>query len=360
MANGMLNAFGLDIGDESVKIVQLEKRYNFKKEARVFLRSYGSAKIPKGIITGGAIKDFDKLGEIISNLIKNIKGKKIDSKTVIASLPETKTFLKIVEIKIKNGNGVENFITKAAESVFPVQAEEVYIDWQALGKKHDNDLDLNVYMVIIGAALKKTVDDFTYLLESINLIPLALEIEGIAIARAVTHSLSDIDTNQAILDIGATYSNLIILQKNNPVLSVGVPVSGNNISKTISHSLKISEVEAEIMKIKCGLDLRLCEGKLRPILLDTIDDITSKINDALDFKKQNSARNKIKTIYLTGGGSNLLRLDSVLSQKLKMKIRKCDLCANIITNNKDFIKEKNAAYATAIGLALKPVLNPPA
>ena len=77
------DAFGLDINDLSVKIVKLVKNGN-----NFFVSSFGQTKLKPGIVESGIIKDEKALAEIIKSVCKNVKGKKLNTKYVVASLPE--------------------------------------------------------------------------------------------------------------------------------------------------------------------------------------------------------------------------------------------------------------------------------
>ncbi|NQU84012.1 MAG: pilus assembly protein PilM, partial [Parcubacteria group bacterium] len=66
---------------------------------------------------------------------------------------------------------------------------------------------------------------------------------------------------------------------------------------------------------------------------------------------------KISGIYLSGGGANLNKFDSILSQKLKIKVRKCDPTYGIQYKDPLFQKQ-GPKYATAIGLAIRGIIYP--
>ena len=84
------NAFGLDIGDTVLKLVYL----NNKRE----VISRNSMSIPEGLIEKGVIMQKPEVEKAIRKLIKEVKGKKIQTKNVVACLPEPQTYIKIFEL----------------------------------------------------------------------------------------------------------------------------------------------------------------------------------------------------------------------------------------------------------------------
>lgn len=358
--NHTFSGFGLDIDDSAIKVVQLKKNRSFDGKTFFTLHGYGKAGLPKKIIENGEIKDIPQLSELVSQLLIKTQLQKIKSHSVVVSLPEKQSFLKLFELDVTDKIELGNEVQKNIERDFPFPKDELYIDSQIISKKQLSENSLK-FKILIAAAQKKYVDSLTEALQASNLIPIAFETEGVATARSVFKmepSIFDAPiSNQAIIDIGSTTSNIIFMQKEAPAFSLSLPISGNTMTKHISSSLKISEAKAEKIKIECGLDMELCQGKLRPVLYVLIKDITQKIKNAIRFYNKSFPKNKITKISLSGGGAKLLKLDNVLSQNLKIKIRKCDPLANIKTNNIEF--QKNALqYTTAIGLAMRALILP--
>jgi len=87
--------FGIDISDLSLKIVKLKK----KRGSFVF-SSFGERDIPKGVISSGEIKDEAILTKLIRDAVKDVNGEKIKTKYVVASLPEEKSYLQVIQYQI--------------------------------------------------------------------------------------------------------------------------------------------------------------------------------------------------------------------------------------------------------------------
>src|SRR5665647_2099554 len=85
--------FGLDLSDLSIKVMQLEKEGEVDR-----IRSFGSLDIPAGNIEDGKIINKDKVAALIKETIKKAGPKKINTKQVICSLPESKAFLRSINI----------------------------------------------------------------------------------------------------------------------------------------------------------------------------------------------------------------------------------------------------------------------
>lgn len=349
-------AFGLDIGERSLKLVELGKRINWrgKPAEEFYVRAWDETAVPEGYLEGGVIKEEEKLTKIIEKLCRTPRGRKLSTKQVVACLPEAKSFLKTISLPEMNDISLLNrsvndepptFILDAAQRFFPVSLEENYLDWQIVGPGK----------FLLGMAPRQIADQYTKILEKAGLTPVVLEIETAAICRSLIKEEDFSRESAIVLDCGATRSNLIVFSAGGILFSLGLPFSGNRVTEAISHLLQISWEEAEKAKIACGLDDIKCKGALREILSDMTRELVAKIKEAISFTKDNVLNQRINSIILAGGGANLLNLDKILSQMLKIKVRKGNPWVNILDVGAvpPLLAGKSTTFCTALGLALR-------
>lgn len=393
LLNPLSNAFGLDIGDRTFKIVQVNRRGMGKQAYR--LTAWNTIDVPEGVMNGGDVKDSEAAAKLLKKLATSVNGR-LRGSAVVACLPEAKTFIKIIEVPA--GSSEEEMSTavrREIEQNIPLPMEEIYSDWQMLedrkplvpkpqpkpeAKKEaakeapkaedtkapaDDDAEeetvpqpvaRNTVKLLMGAAPKKLVDDYTELLEKAGLAPIALEIEATAISRAIVPFDEFTDDAVGILDIGATRSSLVIYDSGALQMSISIPISGDDITKLVSDSLSVSLADAEKLKKECGLDANRCEDKMWNILLPLIDDITEKIRNALRFYKIGFPNGKkIEHLYLCGGGALFREIDTVLSRKLTIKAQRGNALVNLSPKLPRAFpkKDESLMYATAIGLAIR-------
>jgi Tfp pilus assembly PilM family ATPase len=402
--NPLSHAFGLDIGDESFKLIQVTKR-GAGKASPYFLTAWGSVTVPNGVMDNGEITDLDGAIELLKRLLKETKGH-LRGRTAVASLPEAKTFVKVIRVRANVDDAtLKTEVVKEVEENIPLPIDEIYFDWQKIPMPKPEDVAALVaqetsmddedddeatppnapetpaapptpadavpaptpapaappaepqQLVLIAAAPRELVDKYTALLEGAGLIPAALELEGMAVTRAIVPDAKMEKVRLAMLDIGATRSSLIIYDENTLQISIGIPISGNQITRVVSEKLAISTEEAEKMKIECGLDVQLCEDKMWNLLLPFIDEMSERIRNALRFYRIGFETGKhIDRVYLCGGGAYFKEIDTVLSRKLGIKVRRGNALVNLNPKlPKGFAIEGGLSYTTAIGLALRAI-----
>jgi len=340
------NIFGLDVSEKKLRLIQTKK-----KGKNLVISSFNEAGLAPGIIINGEIKEPEKMVEAIGKLIKTAKGDKITTKNVAAVLPEPKTFIKVIEVPLAEEKKELN--TKIEEEIknhIPMSLEEIYLDWQILNKTNNN------FKVLVGATPKNISESYFSAIEQANLIPLALEIEAIAICRTlIDRKEKQKKEAKIIIDFGAVRTGLIVYDHGSVRFTVSLPISGDKITKTIAETLKLDLEKAEKAKIVCGLDQKKCEGALSKILVNTINTLAVHIKKTITFYKTNFPdSNPVTEIILCGGGSNLDQIDKILSEKLQLPVKIGNPMTNLGLNKKlDIPKDKLSSYTTAIGLALR-------
>ncbi len=333
--------FGIDISNGALRLIQLNK--SGKKN---IITAYNELVLPTDIIVNGEISDEKKLIEQIKKLIKttrHLKGKK-----VISVLPETKTFIKVIETATPiNKDDYQKLIEEEIINHIPLSLEEIYLDWQIVEKKN------NRTKILIGAAPKNIIESYFAVLEKSDLSPYVLEIEAAPIIRSLIEKKDA--QPKIIIDFGAARSSLIVYDHQTVQFTVSLPISGNQITQTIAKTLKLDDKKAEEAKIICGLDPQRCEGALLRILLQPIDDISKHVKKSLAFYKSNfSESNEITEVLLCGGGANFININKILSEKLNMTVKLGNPLTKIKTIKKNHLpKDKILSYTTAIGLALR-------
>ena len=349
-------AFGLDIGDFSLKLTVLERRRDFRGRHNFFLKNYGAIGLPPGLIIDGEIKDALKLKIFIKSLLKQAVLGPVKFRGVIASLPENRTFLKEISIpKLINGNSFP-LIREELEKQIPTPLDELYLDWQEMEPVKSK----GEVKIVVAAAPKTLVDSYTALLESAGLQPLVFEIESLALSRTIIgdQEFSPEDT-KIIIDIGAERTSIIFWRNGAPRLSVSSESSGHAITSAIAEKQKITLTEAEKIKLQCGLDPENCPGEIKEIISKNLEELVKDTKSAIRYYLERvSPETRIEKIILSGGGANLDKLESILSQELKIKVRQ----AVPITNFKKpkylaWTPKHHLSFATALGLARRAAEN---
>lgn len=341
--------FGLDISDLSLKIASLKKWGNSLK-----LASFLESQIKPGVISGGEIKDEKLLTNSLKEAFNKVEGDKLRTKYVVASLPEEKAFLQVIQLPPMPLSDLDSAIVYESENYIPLAIDQVYLDYQVIPSLDADRLD-----VLLAALPKYIVDSYLRVLKSAGLKPLALEIESLAIARAL---LGKEKAGQPVLliDLGATRTSFIVFYESSVKFTSSIPVSGLHFTGIIAKALGVKEEEAEKLKIKYGLTGRDSRnqkdrGEIFEALVPALVDLTQQIKKYLNYYQTHplydhsgKSIKEISGLVLVGGGANLKGLPELLSLELNLPVKIGDPWQGILA-----AKDHSLGYATAIGLALR-------
>jgi len=349
--------FGLDLSDLSVKVFQLERENNFDK-----MRAFYSIDIPSGNIDDGLIINQEKVAEILKEAIKKAGPQKINTNKVICSLPESKVFLRIINIPKMSQKEAKEAVKWEMEVNIPLPIEDVYFDWQFIeGEKEEETftkkLDGSSRQPILTVAIpKNVVDGIMEVLEKAGLEVYGLEVESIASARSLMDEKNiDFKSASLIVDFGAQRSSFIIMEGDIPFFTVSVPFSSEWINEAITQNMKVDRKEAEKIKVNNGIagweEDNAIFSSVKPLLENLVNEIEKTIDFYSGMKKPSM---EVKQIILCGGGSNLKGLVEYLNKRLKREIMIGNPWVNLkLEKNKKFLSQEDSVrYSTVIGLAL--------
>ena len=353
--NPFPDAFGLDIGDLSLKLVQLTKIKNWSNGDHFKIKYSNVIPLPPGYIVNGEIQQPEMVRKKLMQLLgKEGVGKKITSPWVVADLPEPQTFLTSIEFNLLPEQITREDVEYQCKKHLPFDLEEAYIDYQIIDTKN-NPLTTRI---LIGAVPKKISDAYTYLLESAGLQPLALEIEALALARALADD--SVLGAHAILDLGATRSAIIIYDKGGVRFSTSINFSGELITTALQQELKLEYKQADDLKIKNGLNYdKECPRYLK-IVDELVNNLIADIKKILTYYQNHySFTAEIEQISLCGGMTEMQNLHATISRRLKIRCVPGTAWSNIKQESiNDNLKKNGLTLVSATGLAMRAALNP--
>ncbi|OGZ69501.1 MAG: hypothetical protein A3D44_03740 [Candidatus Staskawiczbacteria bacterium RIFCSPHIGHO2_02_FULL_42_22] len=350
--------FGLDISDLSLKIIKLKKRGDFFS-----VTSYNHMDIPSGIIEKGVIKKEDDLVKIIIAACKNAKGQKLNTRYVISSLPEERSFLQVIQMPTMEPEELRLAVPFEAENYIPLPMDDVYLDFEITtpAKNHVNHLD-----VLIAAMPKKIVNSYVSCLKKAGLVPVALEVEGEAIARALIKDDNSI-APVVLIDFGKNGTDFIVFAGHSIQFTCSIPISSHQLTQVIAKALQIETRKAEKLKMKFNLDIPAKDARSKKIFLamePILNELTNQIKKYLNFYQEHASHGHrdvpetIQKIFICGGGANLQGLTGFLSQKLHVTAELKDFWANVSSRQlQDGVNKNFLSFATALGLALRGFKN---
>lgn len=336
-------AVAVDLGDHAIKIAVLEHTLWPPWRPRLALTAWNDVPVPDGLRENGSFKDPAAAARALRAALSSAHPRAIRCSPAIAAIPDAVSFLKTLDLTTGPRAELDQTIREQAGRDVPLNLEESYLEYR-VQPRTDHETRIQ-----FGVVPKETVHATIGVLEQAGLVPFALEIESAAIVRSI-ESQQIPGEPVVVLDLGATRSSLIVAHQGAVVLTITLSIGGNAMTERIAKHLNIERDKAEELKQSCGLDPERCTVRIRPIIKDLLDELTSEMRRGLTAVKEALDGSHPRTIALVGGGSNIVKLENVLSRELIVKVRHADPAAGIVLPA-GFPHEIAPSFATVLGLA---------
>ncbi len=359
---------GVDISDHSVEILLLDDDGT--------IMSHGRSILEDGIIYNGEVLDQKKLSESLKEALRKTKPhpleipehaikkkvalKKKNHKAII-SLPESKTYIHLFSFPDKSNLYAK--IEERIKNTIPFDYEDLYWDFIEIPSKKRE------VKVLCVAAQRDIVDSYIYFFKSANVDPVAFDIQGASIGRALLPTkriregkkkkqIRDVmadGQSRMIIDMGAKTTTLSIFNEEAIlVVSVPLPYAGNYFRKKISEGLGITEEEANIIKKEEGFKK---DGRAYNIVKENGMKIVEEINDANNYY-QREFGSEVKEIIVAGGTALVPNVVEFLNEKIDgITVKMGDPLKKI--NDLDLLGKYALLYSNVVGLGLRALLNDP-
>lgn len=278
---------GVDIGTSSIKICSLKNNKGF-----FTIQNMATENFDHDLLSDGHIVDIDLLaGELRRIFDEN----KIKSRNVACALSSYSVISKKISLPLMEDEELESGIGSEVENAIPFPIKEIYYSYYNMGVDPERP---NMMDVKIVAVKKDIVDAY---IAAFNLADLNLQILDVDIfdnTNLVEQIYAPKDYSAVVVDIGASITNIAILNGENIEFTREILMGGKYLTSLIQKSVRLNYKEAEAKKLAADADVSY-------LFEDFIFNIASEINKTVRFYLATKPKDNIGKIYVTGGSSLL-------------------------------------------------------
>ncbi len=325
---------GLDIGNSSVKVVQLLRQPNTKE---IELVSFGIAPIK-----GPNSKD------IVQSITQVMETAQINTKRVNTSVSGQAVIVRYIQMPKMTKPELAKALQFEAGKYIPFNVDEVNYDFQILDKTKKAEKTMRVLLV---AAKKEIIEKRIKILNQTDLSPNIIDVDSFSIINSFALVSQENKGVIAIVDIGADITSITILQDNTPYFSRDVLLGGNDLTKAIIEEFEFSPVEADEFKH----DPKHRYGELISVIRPVLDSLCDEMHSSFNYC-ESQLGGSVQKIFLTGGTAKFKGIDKVLNSILGIDAEVWDPTKNLQINpslSKARLMEIGPLLTVSIGLALR-------
>jgi len=337
----MSNSFGLDIGSETIKLLQV-----VKKEAKPRVVAAGIVANPLQGFISSSEKEILPLVEAI-RLLKKESG--VSTNQVTASMPERSIFIQTVELPKMTEDELGQAIVLQAESVIPKPMAEVSFDWRIIEDERARK-EGKIKVLIIAAPLNLT-EGYLKVLKMAGLDPLSLESESLALIRFIQSTVGK--KNVLVFSWGMKSADIIVVKNGDFYLNRSLSSTGEALTRAINIGLGLDVASAEQYKKTYGLSSE-AEGKVGKTIQPLLEILVNEIKKAINFFEEKE-QEKLPMMILTGGSSLLYGAAEYFTKALGLEVQIGNpfFGLSVAPNNLETLRKDTPIYSVVAGLAAK-------
>ncbi len=247
MAKGASHVLGLDIGTTAIKATELKL-----SGGQVHL--VGRPVVlptPDGAVRGGVVVDAPQVAEALKEL-KSVYGLRVGK--VIASVGgDSSVVVRITEVPKMSGKELEEAVVWELDEQTPFPIDEVIYDYTPI-ERADADPEATEMELLLAVAQEDMVDAHVEAMMGAGLRPTNIDVEPLAIGRALIDAGGDEMADQTIVNvhIGATTTLILVFRQRTLAFVRIIPSAGENLTQTLGQALMLDPEHAELAKLQLG------------------------------------------------------------------------------------------------------------
>ena len=339
---------GVDIGSSSVKAVELQgKNGDFQ------LLSLGYESLEPDSVVDGQIMELNSVSNAISNIFNEHK---IKTNRVAAGVNGHSVIVKNIVLPQMSSAELQESFAWHAEEHIPFDITDVTLDYHVTGTTDD------AIHVLMAACKRDKVANLKQAIQLAGKQPAVIDVDAFALQNCYELNY-DPQPNQvvALLNIGASTTNINILNGNRSVFTRDATFGGNQYTSLLQKELGLTFEHAEQVKRGTPLPEAVEDRDIKPILETVSDILALEIQKTMDFYRATVEDGgvAVEKILVSGGGSKLDGLIDFLAKQFEMPVEIFDPFKKIKVDSRGFdpeyMREVVPEMAIAIGLALRGV-----
>jgi type IV pilus assembly protein PilM len=301
------SVLGIDVSSSACKVLELSRADEHCRVER-----YAVEPLPQNSVVEHAITEVEQVAQAVERAVKRSGSR---CKHAAVAVAGAHVITKTIKMPVTmSENDLQTQIEMEADHYIPYPLDEVNMDYQVIGATEDNPEEVEILM---AACRKEIVDDYVAVIQAHGLTPAIVDIETYAMENA--YSLiaqhmpgGGMEKTVAILDVGATTTNINVIHNNRSVYSRDHTFGGRQLTEEIQRRYGLSYEEAGLAKKQGGLPDNYQTDVLRPFM----EAMCQEAMRALQFFYSSSPFNNVDQVLLAGGCAQIPGIDEMVAARI--------------------------------------------
>jgi type IV pilus assembly protein PilM len=341
-------AIGLDIGTSVVRAVELS--YG---RGGITLERFGQVVLPPNVVHDGEVIEP---GPVVECLRELWKATGLSHRKVVVGVANQRVIVRRIELPWMEPAELRTSLGFHVADFLPMSVSDSVLDFFPLEQVVGHDGSRMLAGLLVAAARSTVLSNVTCA-EQAGLSVQSVDLTSFAVLRSLGRQLGQDVETEALIDVGARITNIVIHQMGVPLFVRILPMGGQDVTDAVSMALGVPTREAEAMKQQVSLaGAGLQSALLQQTVNVTAGDFVDEVSGSLDYFSASNPTVKIQRVLVTGGGSRLEGLLQRLGAEIRLPVVAGDPMANLRIGNTglaeaqlDFVRPLSAV---PVGLAM--------
>lgn len=358
------NVVGLDIGSNQIKAVHLSR-----SRSQWSLVSAGIVPTPPESVQDGVILDIPRVTEAVRQLFRqaSVPG----NAETVAAVSGSHVLVRSIKVPDMNTATLKRSIRfEAAKHVDQgtsgVSIDNSAVEFEVLGKG-GTPPQMDVLLVVAPLPM---VNGRVAVMESAGADAVAVDVEAFALLRTMRAArlLPPPGQAVAVMNMGATYTDLNIIVGDEVVVTRSIPIGGNALTSSVASVMNVPVEEAEQHKRHIDIaplptqhhddfGVMAVADPAKQVTVPFVDELVRELRRSVLYFQSQAAEAgmsvSVEQVVLAGGGTQLNGLPDYLQERLGMDVVILDPFADQTRGSAGAWAGRGAEFAVAAGLALK-------
>ena len=343
MLIGNGGVLGIDIGSNSIKLVELEEI-----GPKYHLKNIGEVLLAQGAIVNKAIENPEEISSALSRLIDDLE---IESDDAAVSISGDPVLLKRVSLPYMTNAELKKSIKWEIEQFSSNAIKDYTYDYQVIPAENSYDkID-----VLIVAANKNVTKDYLSIITNVGLNPVVIDVDVFSLESMYEVNYPESEGLLALVNIGASVTNILVVDGGESVFAKDLLTGGSPYTGLIMEELSLTYEEAE--EVKHNQRVGVTDSKIELLASSFTSSICNEIKQTLEYFSTAHGKESIKRIMIGGGTASLPGLKDTLSEITGSYVGLLNPFRNINYSEEafdpEYIEDISPKMTVATGLALR-------
>jgi len=319
-------AIGLDIGTSSVRAAEV----GFGGKGQLTLRRFGQVALPPDAVRDGEVVAPDAVAKALRELWAATK---FSSKRVALGVANQKVVVRQVELPWLPTDELRRSLPYQVQDFLPIPVDRALLDFFSLQENTSADGARTVRGLLVAASREMVLTTLAALSKA-GLRATTVDLSSFAVLRAfaISNATSNAASNpldledevEALVDIGARVTNIVVHRGGVPSFVRILLMGGKDVTDAVAERMGISQEQAESLKqqlgARSGTDLEPGDKVALRALEASAEVFVEEIRGSLAYYSASQGAAPVSRVIVSGGGMRLAGLLERLGEATRLPV----------------------------------------